>query len=172
MQPEMFIIRGPSGAGKSTLAQYLKDYLEDQGYKSVEHFEADMFHMDEEGNYNWKRENLGRAHDWCQDKTRQFLAWYEEDGPAAVIISNTSTKESEVNKYVKTAKDFNTKVRIFRLGDDVDGVDLFKRNTHDVPYETVVSMIARMVEVEGEISLTQEELQEIYAGNQELPLGD
>jgi hypothetical protein len=52
----LYLIRGIPGSGKSSLAKSL----------GGKHVEADMYHLDENGNYNWKPVDVKKAHEWCQ----------------------------------------------------------------------------------------------------------
>lgn len=52
---ELYLLRGIPGAGKSTLAKSL----------GGKHVEADMFHINKEGVYDWRPEHVKKAHEWC-----------------------------------------------------------------------------------------------------------
>ena len=58
----LYLIRGISGAGKSSLAKSL----------GGKHIEADMYHLDKNGNYDWEPEKVKEAHAWCQN---QVINW-------------------------------------------------------------------------------------------------
>lgn len=89
------IFRSASGAGKSTFADYLK-YIHTFGNpsSSVVICEADDA-MYEGGEYVFKPEKLGMAHNKCRDKFENAM----KDGANLVICSNTNTRDSDVNTY-------------------------------------------------------------------------
>lgn len=84
--PHIVLIRGLPGSGKSTLARSMESYF---------HVEADMFFTDPyTGEYNFRREWLGAAHDSCQRMCRDALARGEN-----VVVSNTFTQAWEMKPY-------------------------------------------------------------------------
>jgi predicted kinase len=124
MNKELFLLRGLPGAGKSTLAKAL----------GGNHIEADMFHIDENGNYNWKPEKVKAAHSWCQNMVGSWMS----DGVERIIVSNTFTQEWEMEFYYKWALDFNYKVFSLVVENRHGGV-----NEHNVPEDTLVKMKER-----------------------------
>lgn len=131
---ELVLVRAPSGYGKST---YTK-----KNFGSYEHYEADMFFM-RDGEYQFDRNKLGAAHQWCQTMTKQALSSGKN-----VVVSNTSTTLREVNDYIKIAKDCNVPVRVIRLNRQF-------KNVHNVPDEIVANMKKRMQDYPGETILTE-----------------
>lgn len=95
----LIILRGVSGSGKSTVAELFKNDA------NIPHYEADMFHY-VDGEYQWKIENQGKAHEWCQWKVRVAMGI----GYDRVIVSNTSTSEKELEPYLKMAKEYGYQV--------------------------------------------------------------
>lgn len=96
--PTLYLIRGVPGAGKSTFAKTLFE----QGL--VEYvFEADSYFYDGTS-YQFRAENLHRAHEVCQSNTRFAL----ERG-SNVAVSNTSVSEWEVGIYETIALEFGAK---------------------------------------------------------------
>ena len=96
MNKELFLLRGLPGAGKSTLAKSL----------GGKHVEADMYHLDEKGNYNWKPERVKEAHSWCQNQVGNWMIEEEQ----RIVVSNTFTQEWEMQFYYDWAKEFDYKV--------------------------------------------------------------
>ena len=127
--PELIIIRGASGSGKTTLAS--RDY---QNHISLE---ADMFHMNE-GRYHFHKGNLSRAHDWCFHTCEIML-----DSGKDVVVSNTFTRLSEMERYVELASKW-VSVKVIRCTGEFE-------NIHGVPEHIVENMRARMEDFEGEI---------------------
>ena len=127
MNKELFLLRGLPGAGKSTLAKMLvgdKDYC---------HKEADMFHVNEKGEYKWNPENVKESHKWCQEEV-EFLMKYEH----RVVVSNTFTQEWEMQAYYELAERYGYRVHSLIVENRHGGV-----NSHNVPEETLEKMKQR-----------------------------
>ncbi|UNI73571.1 3'-phosphatase, 5'-polynucleotide kinase [Klebsiella phage KP12] len=116
----LYIVRGVSGAGKSTLAQTLSS----DGYWPV--CEADQYHYTEDGVYDWKPENMNKAHKWCQDMVRDAM----EINLEKIIVSNTSTSEKELQPYLVMATLYGYQVVSIVL-ENRHGND----SVHNVPQE-------------------------------------
>lgn len=95
----LVVLRGVSGSGKSTVAKLLAE-------EQWPIYEADMFHYDDQGNYNWNANNMGAAHAWC----RNNVEWAMQRSIERIIVSNTSTTEKELNPYVALAEEFGYRV--------------------------------------------------------------
>ena len=117
------LIRGLPGSGKSTIAKELGGY----------HIEADMFHMTEEGVYDWQASKLKSAHKWCQDTTAQQL----EQG-CNVIVSNTFTTIKELRPYFNIAAALNIVPVVIIAQNEFT-------NIHAVPEEALLRMRNRFV---------------------------
>lgn len=115
----LIILRGVSGSGKSTFAEML-------GEGKHPHFEADMYHYDEQGNYNWSAANMGKAHKWCQNQVEDRMQRSFEK----IIVSNTSTTEKEINVYIDLAYKYGYRVISLVVENRHDNGSI-----HDVPQE-------------------------------------
>lgn len=131
---KLIIIRGPSGSGKSTAA---REIIGQQKY--VSHFEADMFYEVRDGNYAFSLNLLSKAHNWCQLSVEKAMIF----GDDIIVVSNTSTRKSEVTPYLDLAETYCYEVDIFRTQDPWDPDILFQRNKHNVPLETIQKQIRR-----------------------------
>lgn len=124
----LYLIRGCSGSGKTTVAASLLNY------DSV-HFEADMYHYDIDGNYNWKQSHLNHAHKWCQDNTLAAMKL----GKKRIVISNTFTTEKELSPYLSMAEENGYNV-ISLVVENRHG----NSNVHNVPESVVEAQENRL----------------------------
>lgn len=120
----LIIIRGLPGSGKSTLAQKLLAVAVDR------HYEADQYFI-VEGEYKFDASKLGRAHEWCQERTRSAL----RDGKS-VVVTNTFTTVKELRPYFAMAQEFGIVPQVIVAQNDFGSV-------HNVPAETLAKMRER-----------------------------
>lgn len=121
---ELILIRGLPGSGKSTFT--LKMHRPNDII-----LEADLYFMDAEGNYNFNREGLYAAHNWCQRATRMYLGIGNR-----VLVANTFTTVKELKPYFEIAKEFGIVPTVIHCQNQF-------QNIHDVPTETLVKMKER-----------------------------
>jgi len=121
MNKLLFLVRGLPGSGKSTFAKSI----------GGSHIEADMYFLDENGNYNFDVTKLRNAHEWCREKTEIAM----KRGADKVIVSNTFTQEWEMDEYYKLAEKYGFKVMSIIVENRHDG-----KNIHNVPEETLEKM--------------------------------
>jgi predicted kinase len=126
MEKILTICRGIPGSGKSTFAKTL----------GGQHYEADMFFIDEEGNYNFDVSKIKDAHQWCQSivKTDMILEYPK------IVVSNTSTEEWEMEPYFTLAKEYGYTVFTIVV-ENVHG----GKNIHNVPEDKIKQMKERFV---------------------------
>ena len=110
----LFLLRGLPGAGKSTLANVI----------GGAHFEADMFFLDENSNYNFDVTKLKDAHNWCRHSVMDAM----KAGEPKVIVSNTFTQEWEMEAYYHLAQELGYTVFSLVVENRHNG-----ENTHGVP---------------------------------------
>ena len=129
---ELYLIRGCPGSGKSTLAKSL----------GGTHIEADMYHIDKNGVYDWKPEKVKDAHKWCQDSVEEAMTWDEypeieflSSGVSKIVVSNTFTQEWEMKPYFDLATKYGYKVFSIIVENRHGGV-----NEHGVPEEKLKIM--------------------------------
>ncbi len=127
----LIIVRGLPGSGKSTLAQKFAESVVDR------HYEADQYFI-VNGEYQFDVNKLGRAHEWCQERTRSAL----RDGKS-VVVSNTFTTVKELRPYFAIAQEFNIVPQVIVVQNDFG-------NVHSVPAETLAKMKQRFqFDIEG-----------------------
>lgn len=134
----MILVRGLPGSAKSTFAGDMSF-----AHPFSEHFEADMYFMDSEGNYNFDASKLGQAHKWCQEETDRVLTEGE-----MVIVSNTFTTKKELKPYFDIAKKHGIIPNVILCQNSFKSI-------HNVPDETMEKMKNRF---EYDISELFEEL--------------
>jgi len=124
MDKILYIVRGIPGSGKSTFAKTL----------GGQHYEADMYFTDENGEYNFDVTKIKDAHQWCQSfvKTDMILEYPK------IVVSNTSTQEWEMKPYFDLAKEFGYTVFTIIVENRHGG-----KNQHDVPEDKIEQMINR-----------------------------
>ena len=125
---ELFLLRGLPGAGKSTLARVLSDAL-------TGHFEADMYFVDEHGNYNFDVSKLRDAHEWCKRQVESVMGPHGFD---IVIVSNTFTQEWEMKPYFELAEKYGYRVYSIIVENRHGGI-----NEHGVPDNKLTQMKER-----------------------------
>ncbi|NOH80033.1 ATP-binding protein [Vibrio sp. RE86] len=128
MTLKLTLIRGLPGSGKSTLAQALP----------VRHFEADMYFVNEQGEYLYQADKIGDAHQWCKTMTRQSL-----EAGESVVVSNTFVQRWEIAPYFKMAKQLGAKFEVIECHNNYG-------NIHGVAPETIKNMKKRWQEWQNE----------------------
>ena len=96
MEKMIYLVRGIPGSGKSTFAKTL----------GGEHYEADMFFIDGNGEYKFDGSKIKLAHEWCQDMV--YMDMIKEI--PKIVVSNTFTQEWEMRPYFELAKNYGYKV--------------------------------------------------------------
>jgi len=98
-----------------------------------------MYHVNYQGVYDWKPDNVHQAHQWCQ-KTAEILLFNGE----SVVVSNTFTRLKEMQFYFDTAKELGVDVEVYRCFNNYG-------NIHSVPDSVIEDMIDRFEDYPGEI---------------------
>lgn len=125
MEKTLIILRGIPGCGKTTLAETLSPYI----------CCADDYFTDEEGNYNWNVNDIGKAHDY----SRKLCKGYMIAGKDKIVVANTNTSEKEMRPYTNLAKTYGYTVFYLVVENRHGGTD-----THGVPEETKEKMENRL----------------------------
>lgn len=133
---KLVILSAPSGTGKSTLAKDMALALHSQG-KICYILSTDNYWI-QDGEYKFNPKMLGAAHEWNFQKFKNLVQ--EEDllsNDITVIIDNTNLRWSEFSKYIETALLSKWDIEITKLSCPYTDEELFKRNIHNVPVETI-----------------------------------
>lgn len=121
---ELLLIRGLPGSGKTTRAlQYAA-----AGYI---HCEADQYFTAPCGTYNYNKDDISKAHLWCQKKCLKALI----DGKS-VVVANTFTRLFEMDVYHMMAEALGIPVRVIEMTGQYG-------NVHGVPEAVVERMKER-----------------------------
>ena len=121
MEKILYIVRGIPGSGKSTFAKTLSD----------NHYEADMYFLDQESNYVFDGTKIKNAHAWCLDRVKTDMAVAREK----IVVSNTFTQEWEMDSYFEIAKQYGYKVFSIIVENRHEGI-----NQHGVPEDKIEQM--------------------------------
>lgn len=125
MGKTLIIVRGLPGSGKTTFSEMLTKRMQD-----CVHLESDQYFM-KDGEYKFDINKLHQAHKTCQQNVKRYM----ESNQDTIIVSNTSTKESEVDVYYELAKYYGYEVFCIIMENRHGGI-----NTHNVPQETLERM--------------------------------
>jgi predicted kinase len=121
MEKMIYLVRGIPGSGKSTFAKTL----------GGEHYEADMFFIDENGEYKFDGSKIKWAHEWCHDMV--YIDMMKEI--PKIVVSNTFTQEWEMEPYFEMAKKYGYKVFSIVIENRHGGT-----NEHGVPEDKLEQM--------------------------------
>lgn len=128
--PVLTIIRGVSGSGKSTVAKAIAVATR------ADHVEADMYLIDEDGQYRFDGTKIKQAHQHCKETTE-----YAMQQGGHVIVSNTFTQRWEVQPYLDLAERYGYRVQIIECRGDFG-------NVHGVPDDVIARMRDRWESVD------------------------
>ena len=128
---QLILIRGLPGSGKSTLAKVLAYDFSD--IVPVTHLEADMFFINENGEYKYNPSMIAGAHEWCRQSARDFL---DDNEDCVVIVSNTFTTKKELKPYFGLGEIFGITPVVYLAQNQF-------QNVHNVPQEVMCKMRTR-----------------------------
>ena len=132
-KPTLTLVRGLPGSGKTTVATQC--CITD----GTQLTSADYFFEGTDGVYRFNPSKLPEAHATCQAATRRVLERGKD-----VMVHNTFSQGWEATPYVEMARDLGAKISVIDLFDaGLTDDELFKRNVHGVPLETIKAMRSR-----------------------------
>ena len=137
---KLIIVRGAPGSGKTTFANRLLNRCPTsvKTGRGIVHWENDQFFM-KNGKYEWSRERLSEAIEWCNNQVVQSLM-----RGATVIVANTFIKHVHMAELINAADSFGIPQVVFRMTGE-------HKDIHNVPRDIVENMRANMEEYEYEI---------------------
>jgi len=121
-QRNLIIIRGLPGSGKTTIAKLLTPH----------NVAADEYFEDEKGNYQYDREKLNLAHDWCLHRAKE---WMKEE-IYLICVHNTFAQNIHIYPYVFLAKRFDYSLHVIKTEQQFKSI-------HNVPEKSMQRMRAR-----------------------------
>jgi predicted kinase len=119
---QLILLRGLPGSGKSTVAKLFDKAL---------HFEADMYFLDADGNYQFDASKIKNAHNWCRHSVMDAM----KEGHPIVAVSNTFTQEWEMEVYYLLAEELGYRVISMIVENRHDG-----KNIHGCPDDKIEQM--------------------------------
>lgn len=134
---KVIILRGIPGSGKSF---YAKKLLEEALFQMKDLSSVGMgicsadYYFEKSGEYKFDPSKLGEAHAECF----RFFIDSLNHGNDLTIVDNTNTTALEIAPYIQGAMAFGYEYEIIYIHCDVDVA--FKRQTHDVPLNTMKRM--------------------------------
>jgi predicted ABC-type ATPase len=126
---ELILLRGLPGSGKSTVASIIEPAF---------HYEADMYFIDENGDYHFDGSKLKEAHQWCKQEVESAMNAVYGSPPHKIVVSNTFTQEWEMEAYYKLAEKYGYRVSSL-IVENRHGCT----NVHGVPEEKIDEMFNR-----------------------------
>ena len=122
-QQKLILVRGLPGTGKSTSGEGLVQH----GYADV-HLEADMYFVGDDGVFNYRQGEIGRAHAWCKEQTNLHL-----HAGKTVVVTNTFVRRWEMQFYLDLA-------RKLRIPVEISTRKVVFKNTKNVPERIMEKM--------------------------------
>jgi len=117
----LILLRGLPGSGKTTFAKTLEGL----------HIEADMYFINENGEYNFEPTKIKDAHKWCNELVEEWMRGEQDK----IVVSNTFTQEWEMESYYEMAKKYGYRVYSIIIENRHGGV-----NEHGVPDDKLEQM--------------------------------
>ena len=127
MEKSLILLRGCPGSGKTTITKTL--------FPHAKAFAADDYMIDGEGNYNFKPEKLGYAHEQCVKGVESAM----QSQYPQIIVHNTLTTERELKPYVEFASKYGYSIFSFVVENRHGNA-----NVHSVPDAKLYEMADRL----------------------------
>ena len=138
----VILMQSAPGAGKSTLANEIKSHFDDMWgcdpvYNSIICSADDYFISPYTKQYKFDSAQLYNAHSYCKSVFQKAV----EQKYSVIIIDNTNVDLKAIRNYYDVNNGY--KYLIVRPNTPwyFDAEECFKKNTHNVPLETIERMI-------------------------------
>lgn len=138
----LVLMRGCQGSGKSYQATNILNLCYTNVNINDFIFSADKYFINKKnGKYRFDFNKIGEAHNWA---FQEFLTAIELE-VTPVIVDNTNCEAWEMEKYAKVAVNNGYWIEIVEPITEWawDSMELFKRNVHSIPYDSIISFIRR-----------------------------
>jgi tRNA uridine 5-carbamoylmethylation protein Kti12 len=141
MIKRMILIRGLPGSTKSSIAQEYKKKHKDSCFICA----TDDYWMRPDNLYDFNYELLGRSHLWNQRRVLNIIhKEIDNKFDTIIVVDNTNITFNEMKPYIEICLRYKSKMQIFfeepRVEWKYDVEECFRRNTHGVPYATILRM--------------------------------
>jgi tRNA uridine 5-carbamoylmethylation protein Kti12 len=135
------IIRGVSGSGKTTLAKNIIKRFEEHG-KLLVHCEADLFRINDKGEYHFDPSTKIECHNNCFNKFKNAV-----DNGLPVVVANCFIEIKDMLRYVDYLKSMNIEYVVVRTKN-------IYQNIHGLSDDTILDMKKKIEPFEEEISVS------------------
>lgn len=151
----VIVLRGLPGSGKSFLRKQIQD---ESGCYDV--ISADNYFIRPDGTYSWNYKELGVAHDWAHKNYLDSLSEDNDDTADIIIVDNTNTTFKECKFYLEEALKAGWNIIIWEPNTEwaFTPEELFKKNVHGVPLESIKKMLDRWETSEQIIGKAKEQI--------------
>ena len=142
MIKRMVFVRGLPGSGKSTIAKaYKEKHIRPKDSCWV--CATDNYWMRPDGKYDFNYDLLGWSHIWNQRRVEEILnTEVNSEWDTIVVVDNTNINFSEMKPYIRLGLLYKYDI-VFSEPDTewkYNVEECYKRNTHGVPYSTMLRM--------------------------------
>ena len=117
------LLRGLPGSGKT----YYANQLVAQNPNLV-HAEADQYYVRDDGVYEFRKELIKEAHDWCYLKTKVAM-----DAGKDVVVANVFAEVWQLKRYLELAKNLDVPAMVLLVEGNFG-------SEHNVPESTIKHM--------------------------------
>lgn len=126
---KLILVRGAPGSGKTTFVNRLISRCPTsiKMGRGIVHWENDMFFL-QNGKYEWSKERLPDAIEWCKTNAIRFLM-----RGATVIVANTFIKQIHMMDLINFADSMGIPQVVFRMTGE-------HKDIHNVPKDIVEAM--------------------------------
>jgi|LGVE01.1.fsa_nt_gb adenylylsulfate kinase-like enzyme len=136
------IIRGVSGSGKTTLAKSIMKKFQEHG-KSLIHCEADLFRINDNGEYHFDPSTKVECHNSCFKRFKDAV-----DNGLSVIVANCFIEKKDMLRYIDYLKNRGVEYVVIRTENTY-------QNIHGLSDETILNMKKNIEPFEEEIVVSE-----------------